>query len=221
MSVIEFDQAVVANRLHSTSLTLSEQRIGVIGLNGSGKSTLVRLINGLIEPDEGRVLVNGLDAQRQGRQVRKSVGFLFTDPGAQLVMPTVIEDISLSLRNTHTKRNERRAAALGTLDRFGLKDLAERSVYQLSGGQRQLVALASVLATAPQVLIADEPTTLLDLKNSRLVGDLLFSLDQQLILVTHDLELAARCDRVLVVSDGRIDFDGDPQLAVDHYRASA
>lgn len=219
--MIEFDQAVVANRLHSTSLTLSEQRIGVIGLNGSGKSTLVRLINGLIEPDEGRVLVNGLDAQRQGRQVRKSVGFLFTDPGAQLVMPTVIEDISLSLRNTHTKRNERRAAALGTLDRFGLKDLAERSVYQLSGGQRQLVALASVLATDPQVLIADEPTTLLDLKNSRLVGDLLFSLDQQLILVTHDLELAARCDRVLVVSDGRIDFDGDPQLAVDHYRASA
>ena len=101
-----------------------------------------------------------------------------------------------------------------------MKDLAERSVYQLSGGQRQLVALASVLATDPQVLIADEPTTLLDLKNSRLVGDLLFSLEQQVILVTHDLDLAARCDRVLVVSDGRIDFDGEPQLAVDHYRAS-
>jgi len=218
--VIEFDQAVVANRLHPTTLALGEQRVGVIGPNGSGKSTLVRLINGLIEPDSGRVLVNGLDSQRQGRQVRQSVGFLFTDPGAQLVMPTVIEDISLSLRNTHTKRTERRAAALAILDRFGLKDLAERSVYQLSGGQRQLVALASVLATDPQVLIADEPTTLLDLKNSRLVGDLLFSLEQQVILVTHDLDLAARCDRVLVVSDGRIDFDGEPQLAVDHYRAS-
>ena len=218
--MIEFDQAVVANRLHPTTLALGEQRVGVIGLNGSGKSTLVRLINGLIEPDSGLVLVNGLDTQRQGRQVRQSVGFLFTDPGAQLVMPTVLEDISLSLRNTHTKRNERRAAALTILDRFGLKDLAERSVYQLSGGQRQLVALASVLATDPQVLIADEPTTLLDLKNSRLVGDLLFSLEQQVILVTHDLDLAARCDRVLVVSDGRIDFDGDPQLAVDHYRAS-
>ena len=218
--MIEFDQAVVANRLHPTTLALGEQRIGVIGPNGSGKSTLVRLINGLIEPDSGRVLVNGLDSQRQGRQVRQSVGFLFTDPGAQLVMPTVIEDISLSLRNTHTKRTERRAAALAILDRFGLKDLAERSVYQLSGGQRQLVALASVLATDPQVLIADEPTTLLDLKNSRLVGDLLFSLEQQVILVTHDLDLAARCDRVLVVSDGRIDFDGEPQLAVDHYRAS-
>ena len=218
--MIEFDQAVVANRLHPTTLALGEQRVGVIGLNGSGKSTLVRLINGLIEPDSGLVLVNGLDTQRQGRQVRQSVGFLFTDPGAQLVMPTVIEDISLSLRNTHTKRTERRAAALAILDRFGLKDLAERSVYQLSGGQRQLVALASVLATDPQVLIADEPTTLLDLKNSRLVGDLLFSLEQQVILVTHDLDLAARCDRVLVVSDGRIDFDGDPQLAVDHYRAS-
>ncbi len=218
--MIEFDQAVVANRLHPTTLALGEQRVGVIGPNGSGKSTLVRLINGLIEPDSGRVLVNGLDSQRQGRQVRQSVGFLFTDPGAQLVMPTVIEDISLSLRNTHAKRTERRAAALAILDRFGLKDLAERSVYQLSGGQRQLVALASVLATDPQVLIADEPTTLLDLKNSRLVGDLLFSLEQQVILVTHDLDLAARCDRVLVVSDGRIDFDGEPQLAVDHYRAS-
>ena len=196
--MIEFDQAAVPARLEPTSLTLTERHIGVIGLNGSGKSTLARMINGLVEPTSGHVRVDGLDTTKDGRKVRQKVGFLFTDPSAQLVMPTVIEDITLSLRNQHTNKHERREAALATLDRFGLADLAERSVHQLSGGQRQLVALASVLATEPDVLIADEPTTLLDLRNARLVGDLLLSLEQQLILVTGDPFEAVRFYRANV-----------------------
>lgn len=211
--------------LHPTSLDLTERRVSVIGANGSGKSTLARLLNGLVEPSAGSVRVRGdagwLDTVDDGAAVRRLVGFAFTDPGAQLVMPTAVEDVALSLRKRHRRRSERDAAALQVLDRFGLAELAERSVHTLSGGQRQLLAIASVLATDPEILVADEPTTLLDLRNSRMIGDLLTSLSQQTIVVTHDLDLAARADRTLVVEGGRVVFDGDPAEAVAHYRSLA
>ncbi|SDO92494.1 biotin transport system ATP-binding protein [Nakamurella panacisegetis] len=203
--------------LRRTSLVLSEHRIGVIGANGSGKSTLARLINSLVEPTRGTVAVDGLSTSRDAAAVRRRVGFVFTDPAAQLVMPTVVEDVQLSLRRSHSRRSERQRAALAVLDRYGLAALAHRSVHTLSGGQRQLLAMAGVLATDPAILVADEPTTLLDLGNTRMIGDLLFSLPQQLILLTHDLDLARRCDRVLVVADGRVVFDGDAGPAVESY----
>lgn len=205
--------------LRETSLTLTEQRIALVGGNGSGKSTLARLVNGLVEPSTGRVLVDGLDVARDGAAVRRRVGFVFTDPAAQLVMPTVVEDVALSLRRTHRDKGVRHAAALAVLERHGLAELSERSVHTLSGGQRQLLALAGVLATDPDVLVADEPTTLLDLRNTRMIGDLLCALPQQLVLVTHDLELARRCERGIVVDDAAVVFDGSADDAVGHYRA--
>ncbi|WP_406031591.1 energy-coupling factor ABC transporter ATP-binding protein [Nocardioides sp. NBC_00163] len=203
--------------LHPTTLTLTEQRIGIIGSNGSGKSTLARMINGLVTATAGSVSVDGLDVARKGAAVRRRVGFTFTDPAAQLVMPTCIEDVELSLRRTVKDRVRRKQVALETLARFGLSERAEVSVHALSGGQRQLLALAGVLATEPEVLVTDEPTTLLDLRNTRMVGDLLLSLPQQLILVTHDLDLVRRCDRVLVVEDGRVCYDGEADAAIKHY----
>lgn len=161
------------------------------------------------------------DTTRDGAAVRRTVGFVFTDPSAQMIMPTVAEDVELSLRRIHRKKPERRAAAEEALARFGLEHLKDRSVHALSGGQRQLLAIASVLATDPAILIADEPTTLLDLTNSRRIGDLLMGLEQQTIVVTHNLDLAARADRTLVVAGGRIAFDGDPGAAVAWYRANA
>lgn len=217
--MIELVEAAVAGRLEPTTLRLEEGRIAIVGSNGSGKSTLARLVNGLVEPTSGQVLVDGLDTRRHGREVRRRVGFVFTDPAAQLVMPTVAEDVALSLRKRHRDKAERAAAVLAVLERFGLADLAERSVHALSGGQRQLLAIATVLATDPDVLVADEPTTLLDLANTRRVGDVLLGLPQQVVLVTHDLDLAARCDRALVVHAGRVAFDGPAATAVDHYRA--
>lgn len=162
-----------------------------------------------------------LDTTRHGAAVRRRVGFVFTNPTAQLVMPTVIEDVALSLRRTLRDKAERRRAAEAVLERFGLSDLADHSVHSLSGGQRQLLAIASVLATDPEIIVADEPTTLLDLRNSRLIGDLLMNLPQQVFLVTHDLDLAARCDRTIVVSDARIAFDGAPDAAIGWYRDHA
>ena len=207
--------------LDTTTLELTESRIALIGPNGAGKSTMARLLNGLVTATSGRVLVDGLDPARDGRTVRRKVGFTFTDPAAQLVMPTVLEDIALSLRRTDPKRHERDQAARAVLRAYGLEELAERSVHALSGGQRQLVALAGVLATDPDILVADEPTTLLDLRNARMIGDLLLGLPQRLVLVTHDLELAARCDRALLVDDGRVIADGPAHEVVEHYRATA
>jgi biotin transport system ATP-binding protein len=206
--------------LGRTTMTLFEQRIGIIGGNGSGKSTLARLVNGLVAPSAGRVLVDGLDVARHGPKVRRRVGFCFTDPAAQLVMPTCVEDVELSLRRSIPDRERRRAAALETLARFGLADRADVSVHALSGGQRQLLALAGVLATEPDILVADEPTTLLDLRNSRMIAEVLFDLPQQLLLVSHDLDLIARCERVLVVEDGQVRFDGPAEAAIDDYVGS-
>lgn len=207
--------------LEPTTLELTERRIGIIGANGSGKSTLARLINGLVAPTTGRVLVDGLDVAKRGAAVRRKVGFCFTDPAAQLVMPTCVEDVELSLRRTVKNAAQRRRRALEVLERFGLEHRADVSVHAISGGQRQLLALAGVLATEPAIVVADEPTTLLDLANTRLVADLLFGLEQQLVLVTHDLEQARRCDRVIVVEDARVRFDGAPDAAIDDYVASA
>ena len=207
--------------LHETSLSLTERSIALVGANGSGKSTLARLLNGLVTATTGRVRIDGVDVAEDGREVRRRVGFVFTDPAAQLVMPTAAEDIALSLRRSHPDKRERRAAAEGVLASYGLAGLGDRSVHALSGGQRQLLALAGVLAVEPDILVADEPTTLLDLGNARRVGDLLLSLRQQLVLVTHDLELAARCQRGIVMSEGRIVYDGPALDAVDRYRATA
>lgn len=215
------DDAVI---LHPTTLTLTEPRISVIGGNGSGKSTLARLCNGLIEPTTGSVLVSSnttatpLDTARQGAAARRLVGFVFSDPSAQLIMPTVIEDVALSLRREHRKKAARLEAAHKVLERFGIGHLADRSVHTLSGGQRQLLAFASVLACDPSILVADEPTTLLDLRNARMINELLLSLSQQVIVITHDLELAALADRTLVLDDARVVFDGSPTDAIAFYR---
>ena len=205
--------------LAPTTVTFTERRVGIIGANGSGKSTLARMVNGLVRPSSGRVTVEGLDVAREGAAVRRMVGFCFTDPAAQLVMPTCVEDIELSLRRLVKDSAARRGRALAVLAANGLADHAHDSVHSLSGGQRQLLALAGVLALEPTIVVADEPTTLLDRANTRRVGDTLFALDQQLVLVTHDLELAARCDRVLVVDDSRVVADGPPAGSIAHYTA--
>lgn len=228
MATIELDDVSVTARstdgdvviLDHVTATLTERRIALIGANGSGKSTLARLVNGLVEPSSGHVRVDGLDVAQNGAVVRRRVGFVFTNPTAQLVMPTVAEDVALSLRRHVGDRDARDRRVVDVLASFGLEAFAEASVHTLSGGQQQLLALAGVLACEPTVVVADEPTTLLDLRNAIDVADRLFALDQQLLLVTHDLDLAARCDRALVVENGRIGFDGPADAAVAHYRQS-
>lgn len=203
--------------LHEVSLRLEERRIAVVGANGSGKSTLARLLNGLVLPTSGRVGVDGLDTARDGAKVRRKVGFVFTDPDAQIVMPTVAEDVAFSLRRHRLDRSERDRRVAETLAAFGLDGHADHPAHQLSGGQKQLLALASVLVTEPEIVIADEPTTLLDLRNTRQIAERIERLTQQVVMVTHDLPLVAGFDRVLVVHDGRVVADDEPGPALEHY----
>lgn len=199
-------------------LEFDERRIGIIGSNGSGKSTLARMINGLIKPDTGRVTVDGVDAAKKGAQVRKKVGFVFTDPDSQIVMPTVAEDLAFSLRRAGLSKAEVAERVDEILVRFRLDRHRDHPAHLLSGGQKQLLAIGAVLIRRPEVVVADEPTTLLDLRNGRVVAQALDSMDQQVIVVTHQLALLDSFERVIVIDDGRVAFDGPPAAAVPAYR---
>lgn len=200
--------------LSQVSLRLEARRTALVGLNGSGKSSLLRLFKGLLAPSRGQVLVEGLEAaQGAGR-----VGLLFSDPAAQLIMPTPLEDIELSLQKVKD-RELRQAKALEALGQVGLTQRAYDPVFQLSGGERQLAALASLLAADPRILLLDEPTTLLDLRNRLNFLRVLDSLDQQQIISTHDLDLAATCDQVLILHQGRLLQQGEPGPVLERYRA--
>jgi len=204
--------------LRGIDLNLTENRIGIVGANGSGKSTLVRMINGLVTPTSGTVTVNGLDVRRQAKLVRREVGFIFTNPDNQIVMPTVQEDVAFTLRRRGLAAAEITERTAQALDRFGLTELADRPAHRLSGGQKQLLALAAVLVAGPGIVVADEPTTLLDARNTRLITELLVSLTQQVIVVTHDLEVLDGFDRVIVIDEGRVEADDSPTAALSAYR---
>jgi biotin transport system ATP-binding protein len=206
--------------LQDVTVRLDQRRIAVIGANGSGKSTFARLLDGLVAPSRGRVSVHGLDVATQLKRVRAAVGFVFTNPDAQILMPTVAEDVRFSLRGSGMSRDEIDARVHEVLVEYGLDGHANSPAYSLSGGQKQLLALAAVLVRKPRMLIADEPTTLLDLGNARRIGDLLIDeLELQTVLVTHDLDLALRCDVALRFRDGRVVAVGDPAEVVGEYRA--
>jgi biotin transport system ATP-binding protein len=203
--------------LDSVDLRLTEHRVGVVGANGSGKSTLARLLNGLVVPSEGTVTVDGLDTRRHGAEVRRRVGFVFSDPDAQIVMPTVAEDVAFSLRRAHLDRAEVAERVREVLGRHGLAEHADHPAHLLSSGQKQMLALAAVLVTEPAVLVCDEPTTLLDRRNARHVVEVLTGLPQRVVMATHDLDLLEGFDRVLVFDAGRLVADGPVAVSVPAY----
>lgn len=207
-----------APALREVDVRLEEHRIGVVGANGSGKSTFARLLNGLVLPSSGTVTVGGWDTAREGKEVRRRVGFCFTDPDSQIVMPTVAEDVAFGLRRRGMSKSAAAVRVGEVLEDYGLGAYADHAAHQLSGGQKQLLALASVLATEPELVVMDEPTTLLDLRNSRMVADTVARLPQQVVLVTHHLDLLAGFDRVLVFDGTRLVHDGSPEESVSVYR---
>lgn len=214
VSIVRGDRAIV----DGVSLTVTEQRLGVIGANGSGKSTLARVIGGLVTPTAGQVRVLGLDPVRDGRAARARIGFCFADPDAQIVMPTVREDVAFSLRRSGLTREQRAARVDEALHRFGLVDLADAPAHLLSSGEKQLLALASTLVREPALVICDEPTTLLDLRNAGEMAATIDSLTEHLVIVSHDLDLVAGCDRVIRLDDGVLTDDGPPGPVIDRYR---
>lgn len=212
---VQFD---ARRALENIDLTLTEKRLGIIGANGSGKSTFVRLLNGLQTATSGQVMVDDLDPARDGRKVRRHVGFVFQNPDNQIVYPVVEEDLAFGLKALKLPKDEINRRIDEILARYDLSDFKTHPSHLLSGGQKQLLAISGVLVMAPRYIVLDEPTTLLDLCNRNRVERAIAGLDQTVITVSHDLDLIAGYDRVLVFENGKIVVDDRPARAIATYR---
>ncbi len=212
---VRFDGRTV---LSGVDLDLDARTIAVIGDNGSGKSTFARVLAGLVRRDTGDVRVFGLDPDTDAAEYRRRVALVLSNPDAQIVMPVVSEDVGFSLRPQRLPKVERAERVARTLERFGLTELAERPAHDLSGGQKQLLALAGAFVREPGLVVADEPTAYLDARNARRVAHHLLADDgHALVLVTHDLALARRCDAAVLFADGTVSAAGVASEVVDEY----
>ncbi|MGW5299587.1 energy-coupling factor ABC transporter ATP-binding protein [Rhodococcus aetherivorans] len=186
------------------------ERVAVLGPNGAGKTTLMLHLNGVLAPSSGTVRIGGLPVARNTlREIRRRVGLVFQDPDDQLFMPTVAQDVAFGPANFGVSATELDARVREALEAVGMTEHAGRNTAHLSAGQRRRVALATVLACRPDVLVLDEPSTDLDPVARRELAEVLLGIDATLLLVTHDLPYAAQvCSRAVIVSDGRLVADG-------------
>ena len=198
------------------------ERVALVGANGCGKSTLLKVLDGLVFPDDGRYAAFGediteerLEDQQLNAGFRSRVGFIFQNSDAQVFSPTVRDEVAFGPLNMGMDRDQAEVRVADTLAMLGIGDLAERSPYQLSGGQKKRVAIASVLAMNPEVLLFDEPTAALDPRTQQWLMELIVELGRAgktIVLATHDLAsldtLAERC--LVLGEDHRIVADGSP-----------
>jgi cobalt/nickel transport system ATP-binding protein len=186
------------------------ERVALLGPNGAGKTTLVLHLNGILTAGAGSVAVSGLPVNRENLQeVRRRVGVVFQDPDDQLFMPTVRDDVAFGPANLGVRGTELDARVVEALDRVGMVDFIDRPPHHLSFGQRRRVAVATVLAMEPEILVLDEPSSNLDPASRRELADIVTALDVTVLMVTHDLPYALQlCPRAVVLSDGVIVADG-------------
>ena len=194
------------------------ERVALLGPNGAGKTTLVLQCNGVLLPGAGRVAVAGLPvATEHLREIRRRVGIVFQDPDDQLFMPTVAEDVAFGPANLGLRGAELETRVKGALAAVGMEEYAGRPPHHLSFGQRRRVAVATVLAMEPEILILDEPSSNLDRASRRELAEIVTSLDITILMVTHDLPYALQlCPRSLIMNGGVITADGPtPELLAD------
>lgn len=194
------------------------ERVAVLGPNGAGKTTLMLHLNGLLLPQVGSVAIDGRPVQRDGlAAIRRDVGLVFQDPDDQLFSATVWQDVAFGPANEGLRGAELQARVAQALDAVGMADAAQRPPHHLSFGQRRRVAVATVLAMRPKVLVLDEPSSNLDPASRRELAEIIARLDVTVLLVTHDLPYALQlCERAVILSQGRIVADGaTPDLLAD------
>ncbi|HEY9735371.1 MAG TPA: energy-coupling factor ABC transporter ATP-binding protein [Trichocoleus sp.] len=186
------------------------ERVGIIGHNGCGKTTLFMLLCGVLTPISGEVYLFGEPVQPG--QFRPEVGMLFQDPDDQLFSASVREDIAFGPQNMGFEEAEVEARVEAALAMTGLERLANRPPHHLSGGEKQMVAIAGLLAMQPRILLYDEPTANLDMRTRRRLIHFLQQASETLLISSHDLEFVLEvCDRVLLIDDGQVIADGDPR----------
>ena len=186
------------------------ETVGLIGANGAGKSTIMKLMLGLLKP-EGVILVDGLAVKKENlSDIRKKVGYVIQDSDNQMFMPTVYEDMMFGLRNYGMSKETAEARVDAVLCQLELQELKYRHNHKISGGEKRMAAIATVLAMQPEVILMDEPSTALDPFNRRSVIRTIQSLPQTKLIASHDLDMILEtCDRVILLSHGQIVADGD------------
>lgn len=192
------------------------QFTAVLGHNGSGKSTLAKLLNGLLVPQNGKVIVNGMNTsdEKFDTEIKRTVGMVFQNPDNQLVATVVDEDVAFGLENLGVPHDEMVRRVDDALNSVGMLEFKKSAPHNLSGGQKQRVAIAGIIAMMPRCIVFDEPTAMLDPKGRKEVMDVILSLCKEknisVILITHYMNEAALADRAVVMDKGRIVLDGKP-----------
>ena len=212
--------------LQDFSLSIEEgASVGLVGANGAGKSTLMKLLVGLLKPTSGQVRICGLDVEKKNlAEIRRRIGYVFQDADNQLFMSTVYEDIAFGPLNYGLPKEEVERKVLAAMEQTGTAHLKDQPVYQMSGGEKRLVSIATILAMEPDCILMDEPEAALDPRNRRRLIELLKTLKPAKLIASHDLDLILdTCDRVILMSHGRIVADGpaqeilrDEKLLVEH-----
>ena len=185
------------------------EAVGLIGANGAGKSSVMKLRLGLLQ-GEGKILVDGVEVRKDTlAEIRRKLGFVLQNSDNQMFMPTVYEDMMFAPLNYMLSREEAEARVDAVLARLHLEHLKHRYNHKISGGEKRMAAIATVLAMEPEAVLMDEPTSALDPYNRRIVINTIRELDQTRIITSHDLDMILdTCDRVILLSEGRIVADG-------------
>lgn len=201
--------------ISDVSVTIADgETIAIIGPNASGKSTLARMMNGLIVPHDGECTVDGISTREDVYHARKAVGMVFQNPDDQMVSRRVVDDVAFGLLNLGFSQDESVARAHEALSSVGMAQCTGRATHSLSGGQKQLLAIAGVIAMRPRYIVFDEPAALLDFDGISAVRRSIARLQERgtgIALITHDMEEAMLADRIIVLQDGRIAMEGSPE----------
>lgn len=219
------DDLTSVKALNNVNLEIEDGSfVALVGHNGSGKSTLAKMLNGLLLPDSGNVLVGDIDTQDDDKifEIRKNVGMVFQNPDNQMVASIVEDDIAFGPENLGLPREETIARVQWALEQVDMEEHRYGTPFKMSGGQKQRLAIAGVLAIKPKVLVFDESTAMLDPKGRREVLDVAHKLNKQegmtIIHITHYMDEALEADRVIVMNNGEIKLDDKPQQIFANYQ---
>ena len=211
---VSFNYNKSIQALKNITFNLNEgEKVALLGLNGSGKSTLMLQTNGLLLPSEGNVIVKGMDTRSKSlREIRKIVGLVFQNPDEQLFMHTVKDDVAFGPRNMKLPEKVIEERVVEAMRVTNTLELSDRHPFDLSGGQKKSVSIATVLSMRPELIVMDEPTSDLDYKATNNFIDIALSLPQAMLISTHDMDLAKKvCSRAIVLDKGRLIYDGSMQ----------
>lgn len=187
------------------------ESVGLVGANGVGKSTILRILVGLNTGFQGDVMVNNIPLEKKNlKTIRKNVGYVFQDADSQLFMSTVFDDVAFAPRNYGMSEAEVNEKTMEALKVVHIEQLKDKQIYKLSGGEKKLASIATILSTEPDVILMDEPSVALDPKNRRNLINILNQLNQAKIIASHDLNMIMdTCERTILLSDGKVIKDGN------------